>query len=374
MLLLKPLTSLAFATTSRVHFAKRHSSCFGRIRLHAAQSMPSAPQPEQSQQRPQSVIPQMHESFAEIVDLYDAFILDQFGVLHDGVTALPGAVACVEFLAHEHGKQLIILSNTSAPSQKALEKLPKLGFDGSYFVGAVTSGEEASKYIKSTLGSDPEKAAKAVFWTWDIYKPDNARLTAPPQAFLDQCGNVEIATTIDEANFLLLHGSEIWYTGGKTPEEATFLDFVESGNMDTVEPLLRACVNRGLPMVCANPDVVVQTPCGGTAYMPGGLATRYAEMGGTCRIFGKPDVEHFEACLRALDVPRSKVAHVGDSLHHDIAGANAANIPNVLVTSGIHRSGLGTNFGVLPSDDKVTDLCQREGNIFPTHVVSAFRI
>jgi ribonucleotide monophosphatase NagD (HAD superfamily) len=81
--------------------------------------------------------------------LYDAFILDQFGVLHNGKTALDGAIELCQYL-FEKQKKLIILSNTSAPSQKALQKLPTFGFNPQHFVGAVTSGEEASRYIRNT--------------------------------------------------------------------------------------------------------------------------------------------------------------------------------------------------------------------------------
>ena len=79
-------------------------------------------------------------SFAEIASRYDGFILDQYGVMHNGSHSLPGSVECVEKLA-EMGKKLIILSNTSSPSETALKKLPKLGFNPDCFVGAVTSGE-----------------------------------------------------------------------------------------------------------------------------------------------------------------------------------------------------------------------------------------
>jgi ribonucleotide monophosphatase NagD (HAD superfamily) len=91
-------------------------------------------------------------------------------------------------------------------------------------------------------------------------------------------------------------------------------------------------------------------------------------------MFGKPDVEHFEACIRKLQINRDRVAHVGDSLHHDIAGAIATNVPSVFVTSGIHASQLGTSFGEMPETNSLYNLFEQEGSIYPTHVVPAFRL
>lgn len=312
--------------------------------------------------------------------MYDAFILDQFGVLHNGVEALDGAVEAVTHL-HEKRKKLIILSNTSAPAHMALAKLPRLGFAAHHFGGgAVTSGEEASRYVRQRYGGpDRKTATKALFWTWDAQKPDNPRLTAPPQAFLDRCGNVEVAADVEDADLILLHGSEVWHRGPDAPQQPLG-SFIEDGDCSAiVDPLLRRCLARDLPMVCANPDLVVLTPAGGTAHMPGRIARRYRELGATdrqCRVFGKPDAEHFEACLRRLGMEhkRTRVAHVGDSLSHDVAGAAAAGIPAVFVASGIHARQLGIPFGAAPEPEALRRLLAEEGSAPPTHVVPAFRL
>jgi ribonucleotide monophosphatase NagD (HAD superfamily) len=319
----------------------------------------------------------VHPSFNDdIIDRYDAFILDQFGVMHNGQNALEGAVELVEYLARVKKKKLIILSNTSAPSEKALQKLPKFGFDASLFTGgAVTSGEEASRHILQHFGSGP-RTKKALMLTWDTTDANNPRLTAYPEAFLEQCGNVEVAKTVEEADLLLFHGSEVWYKG---PDEQplSLSPYIQEGIFDNVDPLLQACQDQNLPAVCANPDFVVQTPSGdGVNYMPGRLAARYQELGGTCTTFGKPDVEHFEACIRKLGLPKDRVAHVGDSLHHDIAGASRAGVPCVFVTSGIHKNDLGTDFGELPALERLQKLIDHEcdADVRPTHVVPAFKL
>mmetsp|Transcript_19234 Transcript_19234/g.24785 ORF Transcript_19234/g.24785 Transcript_19234/m.24785 type:complete len:349 (+) Transcript_19234:63-1109(+) len=305
----------------------------------------------------------------EIMDKYDAFILDQFGVLHNGVSAMDGAVELVNHLANKEGKKLIVLSNTSAPAEKAKLKLPKLGFNKDDFCGMVTSGEEACRYIQNTY----DKGTKCLMFTWDVTIPNSPRLTALPSAFLERCG-LSVAKSVDEADFLLLHGSEVWFRGDEAGQ-VSLGNFINDGSLEeNIDPILEECLARNLPCISANPDVIVQNPDGGFAYMPGKIGQRYEAMGGNVRIFGKPEPEHFKACLQTLGLPADRVCHVGDSLHHDIAGANMAGIANIFVTSGIHKKDLGTNFGELPAKDKVDDLIIKEGMIVPTHVIPAFRM
>jgi ribonucleotide monophosphatase NagD (HAD superfamily) len=313
----------------------------------------------------------VHQSFKELAAKYDAFILDQFGVLHNGVTTLDGVPECIEYL-HKQGKKLIILSNTSAPSSAALAKLSKLGLSADLFCGAITSGEEASKYIRAVYGSDAAPR-RALLFTWDPFTdPRNPRLTVTPEDFLHECGSVEVASSIEDADFVLFHGSEIWYRGN-SPKLAMPLDFIDSGDLDTVRPILQDCIARSLDMVCANPDNVVVKPDASLAHMPGTIAKAYLDMGGTGKIFGKPQVEHFEACLDQLGLDKDRVAHVGDSLHHDVAGATACGIASVFITSGIHANALGTSFGQTVDENILKQLLQRE-SIVPTHVMSAFRL
>jgi HAD superfamily hydrolase (TIGR01459 family) len=307
----------------------------------------------------------IRQSISELAPLYDAFILDQYGVLHNGETSLEGAVECVKEL-HTMGKKLIILSNTSGPAASALAKLPKYGFDPKHFIGAVTSGEECSRYILEHYGTG-EQAKKVLWFTWD-----GVRSNVPqPTDFLKKCGNVEVADSVDEADFVLAHGSHVWQTRNA---QVVLENFLDTGSLETIDPILEQCLTKKLPMMCANPDFVVRMPDESMAYMPGNIAKRYTDIGGQCQSFGKPHPEHFLACLDQLNAHSGKpmrTVHVGDSLHHDIAGANAANIDSILITSGIHCNELKTEFGVLPDEKVLEDLIQKEQH-FPTHVLSTF--
>jgi ribonucleotide monophosphatase NagD (HAD superfamily) len=242
--------------------------------------------------------------------------------------------------------------------------LPKLGFDSKDFVGAVTSGEEAGHYIRETYN----RGEKALFITWKTPKSPS------PLHFIDLCGNVPIAENPDEADFIILHGVDVLRGPGPDGEakETALGDFIQDGNMELLEPILQRCAEQNLPMVCANPDFTMVKPDGSTGHMPGKVAKRYEEMGGKVTSFGKPQREHFEACLRDLNLPRDRVAHVGDSLHHDIAGANDTGIASVFVTGGIHREELGAVLGTLPESAVLEKLFAKHSQT-PTHVVAMFR-
>jgi ribonucleotide monophosphatase NagD (HAD superfamily) len=324
---------------------------------------------------------QAHATFSELTSRYQGFILDQFGVLHNGQEALPGAAELVEHLAKAN-KKLIILSNTSSPAHTTLARLPGLGFNPDHFIGAVTSGDEASRLIRETYGggkgSDVTgckgEPKKFIWFTWGV-----GNTNAPsPLHFLRQCGNVEPTLSVEDADFVVAHGSGVIRGPGLSDADGDISfesmgSFLEDGDLAEIDKVLKRCLSRNLPMICANPDFVVQYGDGGIRHMPGNIARRYQEMGGVCTTFGKPHSEHFEACIRELGLDKADVAHVGDSLHHDIAGANAAQIPSVFVASGIHNDELGAASGGMPDDNKLIDLFEKEGAT-PTHVVPMFRL
>lgn len=303
-----------------------------------------------------------HSSFAEIVDLYDGFILDQFGVLHNGSHGLEGAPELVDNL-YKRGKKLVILSNSSSSSEATKAKLPKLGFNANHFDGVVTSGEEAAHYISENF-----QEKKALFLTWKTPK------TPSPMKFVELCGNIQIADKPEEADLVILHGIDVLRGPGPDGEanEQSLGSYYSDESYDAIDPVLTACLKHQLPMICANPDFIMVRPDGKIGHMPGKIAQRYEEMGGTCTSFGKPHVPHFEACLKVLGMPKDRVAHVGDSLHHDVAGANDTGIASVFVTGGVHCDELGSPLNTMPPTAALEALFEKHSQT-PTHVVPMFR-
>ncbi|GAX17194.1 hypothetical protein FisN_10Lh043 [Fistulifera solaris] len=294
----------------------------------------------------------IHSSLSTLVDQYEGFIIDQFGVLHDGTKGLVGAADAVRSLK-ARGKKLIILSNSSKLTDFTLQKLPQFGLEPSDFVHAVTSGQEACAYVRQHHFQQP-----ALFLTWSSQ--------SDADVFLQACG-IPVVTRVEDAKFILLHGARRLY-GTDLDLEQCYM----TGDLTVVEPLLKKCVEHQLPMICANPDFVMVRTDGRLVYMPGTIAQRYEELGGKVTSFGKPNKEHFQACLRELELPAEKVVHVGDSLHHDIMGANAAGLDSIFVAGGVHRHELDNLPGEVPSRESCLELFERHGQ-FPTHVVPLFR-
>jgi len=269
--------------------------------------------------------PSLLSSIEHISTEYDALLLDQFGVLHDGKEALPGARECYERLAAQR-KKMAVLSNTSRRRAFAISKLPQLGFDPRALTAFICSGEQAWNHMVEQRSG---QSALWISWAEDFQAWD--------PAYLDGT-NVKLAPA-SEADFLLCHGSMALRDG----KGVVLTHMLRSGILPpALEEQLRVGVERNLPMVCANPDLHVVLPDGSRGHMPGLIAQRYLELGGQLIEFGKPHTAAFEAALAELgpDIKRERVLHIGDSLEHDIAGANAAGIHSLFVCGGVHAEEL----------------------------------
>mmetsp|Transcript_855 Transcript_855/g.1512 ORF Transcript_855/g.1512 Transcript_855/m.1512 type:complete len:324 (+) Transcript_855:9-980(+) len=307
-----------------------------------------------------------------IVSRYSAFVLDQYGVLHDGAKPLPGAVECVAHLKASN-KKLAILSNTSAAPEAALERLySTLGFAPGSFDVAVTSGGECSKHFREKI-STPDKVTKVLLFTWS---GEEAKIKT--SSFLSSLGNVEITANPAECDVAVAHGSDLVLgdiddLGGEVEHPLTGLRWnCEYGALD---PWLRELSSRAVPMYSANPDLKVVTSNNDINYMPGVICKRYeSEFDGAVTYFGKPHKEHFLACSEALGVAADQTCHVGDSLHHDILGANDAGMSSIFVGSGIHRDECMVEGKV--DENMLGLMIQREGgdSVAPTHAVQLFKM
>jgi HAD superfamily hydrolase (TIGR01459 family) len=126
------------------------------------------------------------------------------------------------------------------------------------------------------------------------------------------------------------------------------------------EAVLALAARRGLPMVCANPDLEVIR--GGMREICAGmLALRYEELGGTVCYHGKPHESVYRRILPQLGLDAARVIAVGDSLRTDIAGARRARISSLLVTGGIHAEELGIAAGGHPDPKLLAQICARSG-------------
>jgi len=138
-----------------------------------------------------------------------------------------------------------------------------------------------------------------------------------------------------------------------------------TGGLDDYREPLAAGARAGLPMVCANPDLIVMVG-DRAADCAGKLAKHYEEIGGTVRWLGKPYPEVYETAMGLMNgVAADRVLAVGDSLRTDVAGALGAGIDCAFVPGGVHLAELGTPEGALPDAGLLEAMC-RETGVRPT--------
>ena len=290
----------------------------------------------------------VEKGVSAFAERYDSLLLDQFGVLHDGSVAYPEAVDAVRRLA-EAGKRLVILSNSGRRATDTLAKLEPLGFDPSWFAGVVTSGETTHQAL--ALRTDPVFAKlgpRCLHLTWS----DRGAIN------VDQLGLVHV-TDPELADFVLAHGMEAVSGGSAQPALQVSLEDLRS--------LLRVAARRRLPLIIANPDLVTVDTTK-LVPMPGMCGVWYSEFDGPPAILmGKPAAVIYDA---AKQFCCGRVLAVGDSLAHDIAGAQGAGIDSLFIANGIHAKDLED--GPLTAAG-VAKLAASHGCAEPTYIMDAFR-
>ena len=263
----------------------------------------------------------MFSGLAALIDRYDGVILDLWGVIHDGERPYPGVLDCLMRLC-DAGKRLCLLSNAPRRVAPVVEALTAMGVTRAHYHHIMTSGEATFEALARRL--DP--------WHAGLGRRCLHLGPAQDRSLFDELPDIELVTRAEDAEFVVTTGPSSY---DETPEDYT--------------PALRLSARRGLPMVCANPDLEVMVgrrivECAGT------LAERYRALGGTVRYHGKPHAAVYQRCFSLLGVSdRRRIVAIGDTLHTDVAGAAAAGIDAVLVTGGILAGRLGTPWGVLPN-------------------------
>ncbi len=235
---------------------------------------------------------------------YDAWLCDIWGVLHNGAAAfLPAVNACAHF--RQKGGRVILVSNAPRPAAAVATQLDALGITPASYDAILTSGD----VTRTLLQSMPPQA---------IYMlgPDRHRLLVDglDHAFADE--------TLAE---LVLCSGLFEIDPAETPER--------------YRPHLERMAQRGLPMLCANPDLTADS--GGTIlFCAGSLAAIYESMGGSVTYAGKPHAAVYaEARTMLADMAGDadlRILAIGDGVNTDIRGAAGAGIDALYIASRIH--------------------------------------
>lgn len=243
---------------------------------------------------------------------YDGFILDLWGVMHDGVAPLPGAIDCARALIAA-GKRIVLLSNAPRRADDVARRIAEIGVPADAYHHVMSSGEEAWQYLRRRGDAFYAGLGRGCF-----------HLCSDRDLEIREGLALDFLDDVEEADFILNTGPAGW--------DDTIADYA---------PLLRRALARRLPMVCANPDLVVMHGAK-LALCAGALAQWYESEGGHVRWHGKPYPSVYDSSIALIGIAeRSRLLAVGDSLRTDIAGAAAAGIDSLFVAGGIHAQELG---------------------------------
>lgn len=257
-----------------------------------------------------------------VADRYDVILSDVWGVLHDGKRSFPGPAAALTRF-REGGGTVVLITNAPRPNAPIRDQLDAFGVPRSAYDDLVTSGDSTVALI-AARGEGP----------FHHIGPERDR------ALMDE---VHAKTGRRPALGALQDSAHVICSG-------LFDDRTETP--DHYEATYAAMRERGVEMICANPDVVVHVG-DQLIFCAGALAERYEALGGTVLYAGKPHAPIYDLALslaaraRGREVEASRVLAIGDGMRTDVAGAVRQGLDCLFVTNGIHRDDTGQGDGTL---------------------------
>jgi len=238
---------------------------------------------------------------SEVFDDYDTFVIDLWGVIHNGIKLNEKAMEAVAQLRIK-SKKIVFLSNAPRPSAKVIEFLIKIKMDKQYLGNIMTSGEAAM------IAINQNKFGKKFF---HLGPPRDSSIFEKVK---------DNKTKIDNCDFILCTG--------------LFDDQEE--NINYYKNFLINYTSKKL--VCTNPDLIVHRG-NKEEYCAGYIAKIFEELGGKVTYYGKPYKEIYEMCFKENE----KVLAIGDNLRTDIKGANKLNKDCLFISNGVHRNEFTNN-------------------------------
>jgi HAD superfamily hydrolase (TIGR01459 family) len=278
---------------------------------------------------------------SEVVGEFDGFILDLWGLVHDGATAYPPSASTFRALSSA-AKKTLLLSNAPRRAYALVGAMEKMGLPRDLYGEVLSSGEATRAAL---IARDDPFFARLGKTAYHL-GPERDR------SIFDDT-NLVIAPAVTDADFIVNTGPD--------------------GLDDVVEDyaeVLEAGAAKRLPMVCANPDMVVIRG-GERIICAGAIAKRYETLGGKVAYRGKPDPAVYELAVKQLGLPKNRIAVVGDALETDVKGANAAGLKAIWCTGGIHAEVLGVRYGEPANPKKAAELAEKEGNV-PAMIIPGF--
>ena len=238
------------------------------------------------------------DGFSSIVDDYQLFYVDLWGVVHNGVSLHQEAIKVLNEISKKK-KDYILLTNAPRPNHSVKSFLEKLGMDKEIRDHVFTSGEAALNYLKKNLSDKP-------FFH-----------VGPPRDF-DLFVNFKEnkLDNIKKCNYILCTGL--------FDDHDKDLKYYKSLFEENLEK----------KMICTNPDLIVDRG-NKRELCAGSVAMVFEKMGGEVIYFGKPYPEVYN---QSIDNKNKKILSIGDNLNTDIKGANLLNFDSLIISNGIHKN------------------------------------
>jgi HAD superfamily hydrolase (TIGR01459 family) len=238
------------------------------------------------------------EGLSSIVDNYQLFYIDLWGVVHNGISLHSKAIKVLKEITKKN-KNYILLTNAPRPNSSVRSFLEKMGMEKEIREHVFTSGEAALNYLKTT------------FLNKKFYH------IGPPRDFdlFKDFKNMK-SNNIENSEYILCTG--------------LFDD--QDKDLNHYKDLLEKNLKK--KMICTNPDLIVDR---GTLreLCAGSIAMVFEKLGGEVLYFGKPYPEVYN---QSIDNKNKKVLAIGDNLNTDIKGANLLSYDSLIISNGIHKN------------------------------------
>ena len=288
---------------------------------------------------------QIITALSEIAERYDALIVDLWGCVHNGVAALPDAVAALQAYRARGGK-VVLVTNSPRPRAGVQKQLVQFGVPDDAWDTIATSGDSArAAMFRGVVGT------KVYF----IGRPGEEKFFQPIGVIKEPADITMVP--LDEAEGIVC-------TGPRDP----------LADPDEMRPEFLAAKTRGLKLLCANPDIIVDR---GEVreWCAGALAQLYTEMGGESLYFGKPHPPVYDLARRRLaelgaDVPDAGILAIGDGVLTDIAGAMGEDIDSLFISGGLAAAETKTSHQ--PDPDALEAYLTKEKSA-PTYAIGFLR-
>jgi HAD superfamily hydrolase (TIGR01459 family) len=245
------------------------------------------------------------ESLRELTGGVDVVLSDIWGVVHNGLESFPEACEALHTFRSQGGT-VILITNAPRPADSVQRQLRKLGVADATYDAIVSSGDLTRLYVADHPG-------RKLFWL------------GPDRDSSIHRGLDAVLTSLEEADYIVC-------TGLYDDETETAEDY---------RGMMLKARERKLPLVCANPDIVVERG-DRLIYCAGAIAELYRELGGEVIFYGKPHRPIYERAMalagerQGHPIDRKKVLAIGDSVRTDLTGAREFGIDCLFVTRGIH--------------------------------------